>query len=271
MSAEFPESPPLAVVTGASTGIGYELAREFMAHGYDAIVAAEEDRIHAAAAELNKRGDTEAQAVQTDLATYDGVEQLWSVIKDTGWPVAVLALNAGIGAGGEFVSNDLDAELRVVKLNVVSPVHLAKRVLPTMVSRGAGRVLITSSVAATMPGPFYATYAASKSFLLSFAEAIRHELKDTGVTVTAVMPGPTDTKLFERSGMEGTRVGAMESKDEPAEVAREAYEALMKGEDHVITGSWRNKAQVASTRVMSEKGKAAIHGKLTEPGTGDYS
>jgi short-subunit dehydrogenase len=271
MSAKIPVARSLAVVTGASTGIGYELAREFIAHGYDVIIAADEDRIHDAARQLNTSGDARASAVQTDLTTYDGVERLWAVIQDTGRPVAALALNAGIGAGGSFVSNDPDAELRVVKLNVVSPVHLARRIIPTMVAHGTGRVLITSSVSATMPAPFAATYAASKSFLLSFALAIRAELKDTGVTVTALMPGPTETELFERSGMQDTRVGAMERKDDPAQVAREAYEGLMRGDDRVIPGRVRNQLLVATTRAMPEAAKVALHRQLTEPQSDDKS
>jgi uncharacterized protein len=271
MSADLPDTRRLAVVTGASSGIGYELARQFVANDFDVIVSAEEDRIHTVAAELSQAGTARAQAVQVDLATYEGVERLTSAIQSSGRPVDALALNAGVGVSGDFVGNDLRAELNVLKLNVVSPVHLARRVLPAMVERGEGRVLITSSVAATMPGPFYATYAASKSFLFSFAEAIRDELKDTGVTVTALQPGPTDTKFFERSDMEDTRAGAMENKDDPADVAREAYEALMKGEHRVVTGSFRNKLQAAAARVMPEKLKAAVHRQLTEPGSGDKS
>jgi uncharacterized protein len=271
MSTDLPDTRRLAVVTGASSGIGYELARQFATHDFDVIVSAEDDRIHTVAAELSQAGTAQAEAVQADLATYDGVERLASAIQSSGRPVHALALNAGVGVSGDFVGNDLQAELNLLKLNVVSPVHLARRVLPTMVERGEGRVLITSSVAATMPGPFYATYAASKSFLFSFAEAIRDELKDTGVTVTALQPGPTDTEFFERSGMEDTKAGAMETKDDPADVAREAYEALMKGEDRIVTGSLRNKLQTAAARVMPEKLKAAVHRRQTEPGSVDKS
>ena len=149
----------------------------------------------------------------------------------------------------------------------MSTVHLAKRVLPGMVSRGKGRVLVTSSVAATAPGPFEATYAASKAFLQSFGQALRSELTDTGVSVTVLMPGPTDTNFFERAGLQGTRIGASERKDAPSVVAQQGYEALMKREDHVVAGSFRNRAMVASARVMSEPARAAMHRKQSEPGS----
>jgi uncharacterized protein len=143
-------------------------------------------------------------------------------------------------------------------------VHLAKRALPGMVERGAGRVLITSSVAATMPGPYYATYAASKAFLQSFAQAIRFELKDTGVTVTALQPGPTDTEFFERAGMEGTKV-ADAGKDDPAQVAEQGFEALMAGKDHVIAGSPKNTAQVAGAKLLPETARARLQAAQVKP------
>ncbi|MFL6250168.1 MAG: SDR family NAD(P)-dependent oxidoreductase [Actinomycetes bacterium] len=173
-------------------------------------------------------------------------------------PLDAAALNAGIGVNGDS-SRDipLEDDLQLIAVNVNAVVHLAKRVLPGMVERGVGWVLITSSVAATMPGPYYATYAASKAFLQSFAQAIRFELKDTGVTVTALQPGPTDTDFFERAGMEDTKI-AEASKDDPAEVARDGFEALMAGKDHVIAGSGKNKAQVAGAKPQRWRGKKLL-------------
>jgi short-subunit dehydrogenase len=154
-------------------------------------------------------------------------------------------------------------------LNVTSAVHLTRLLLPEMVERGTGRVLFTSSIAATAPGPYHATYAASKAFLYSFAEAIRYELRDTGVTVTSLMPGPTDTDFFERAGMEDTRIGAMENKDDPAEVAREGFEALMSGRSHVIAGSARNRVQATAAKFLPEGAKARTQAAMTEPGTAE--
>lgn len=258
---------PLAVVTGASSGIGYELARQFAQHNFDLIVAAESDGIHAAANDFIADGAS-VTPVQVDLATPEGVEQLYDAIRASGRPLAAVALNAGVGVGGEFAhGTELRDELNLINLNVTSQVHLAKLVVPDMVARGQGRLLFTSSIAALMPGPFYAVYAASKAFVQSFAEALRNELKDSGVTVTALQPGATDTNFFERADMEDTRAGTGK-KDDPAQVAKEGFEALMAGKDHVITGGLMNKAQAAASKVMSDPAKAEQHRKLTEPGSG---
>ena len=253
----------LAVVTGGSSGIGFELAREFASNGFDVVVAAEDNGLEEAVEALRPTRAV-VNAVRVDLATRAGVEELYRSVRSLGRPVDALVLNAGIGVGGPFVETPLEADLELIALNVVSVVHLAKLVVPDMVARRAGKVLVTASVAGTMPGPFYATYAASKAFALSFAEAIRHELKDSGVTVTALMPGPTDTDFFRRAAMLETRVGRM-AKDSPDEVARDGFEALMAGKDHVIAGSVKNTAQVVASKVLPDRAKAAMHARLTEP------
>jgi len=260
--------PQLALVTGASSGIGLELARQFAQNGFDVILNAEDNELAAAEASLAGEG-AEIRAVRADLSTYDGVEQLWSAVASIGRPLDAAALNAGIGVNGDFARDiPLSDDLRLIAVNVTAVVHLAKRVLPAMIERGAGRVLVTSSVAATMPGPYYATYAASKAFLQSFAQAIRFELKDTGVTVTALQPGPTDTEFFDRAGMDDTKV-AEAKKDDPAEVAKDGFEALMAGKDHVIAGSVKNKAQVAGGKLLSEKARAGMHAAQTKPDQDD--
>ena len=255
---------PLAVVTGASSGIGYELAKQFGEHGYDLFIAAEDAAIERAAQDLGRTG-AGVQFLQVDLARPEGVEALYGAIKDAGRPVEAIALNAGVGHGGDFArETDLDAELRVIDLNVRSTVHLAKPVITDMVARGSGRVLFTSSIASTQPGTFHAVYNASKSFVQSFAEAIRNELRDTGVTVTSLMPGPTDTEFFERAELEDSRI-ANSYRDDPAEVAAQGFEALMKGKEKVVAGSLRNKAQVAAGRLTPDAVKAQMHRKMAEP------
>jgi uncharacterized protein len=256
---------PLAVVTGASSGIGLELAREFAENGFDLLIAAENSEIQSAAESLRVHGGT-VEPVQADLATREGVDHLYGQIKAGGRPVEAIAINAGIGVGGPFVDTDLEAELRLINLNVTSVVQLSKYVLRDMVSRGQGRVLYTSSIAAEMPAPYEAVYGASKAFELSFAEALRNELKDTGVTITALQPGPTDTNFFSRAGMQDTKVGAGK-KDDPADVARQGFEALMAGKDHVVAGSIKNRLQSAAAQVTPETMKAAAHRKLSEPGS----
>ncbi len=168
-------------------------------------------------------------AASVTMPAFGGVEQLLQAIADTGREVDAVALNAGVGNGGAFVDVPLADEERLIDLNIGSTVHLAKRILPDMVRRGAGRMLFTSSAPGQLPGPHCATYAASKAFIQSFAQALRYELKDTGVTVTALLPGPTDTEFFERAGLAGTAVGSP-GKDDPADVARDGFEALMAGQ-----------------------------------------
>jgi short-subunit dehydrogenase len=193
---------PLAVVTGASSGIGLELAKQFASNGFDLIVAAEDDELVGAAHAVEALG-AHVELVQVDLATDEGVDELYRMIGEDGRPVDALALNAGVGAGGAFTDTALEDELQLIDLNVRSTVHLAKHVVRDMASRGEGRVLVVSSIAATQPGPFQLVYNASKSFVQSFALGLRDELKDTGVSVTSLMPGPTDTEFFERRGHGG--------------------------------------------------------------------
>lgn len=258
---------PLAVVTGASSGIGYELANQFAQNGFDLLVTAEDSGIHEVAQGFERLG-AKVDAVQTDLATRDGVDTLYAAITATGCPVAAIAINAGVGVGGAFVDTDLEAELNLINLNIVSAVRLAKHVVRDMVARGAGRILFTSSIAALMPGTFEAVYAASKAFLQSFSEALRAELKDTGVTVTALQPGPTDTNFFHRAGMDDTKVGAGK-KDDPAQVAKQGFEALMAGEEQVIAGSLKTRLQGAAAKVMPSAVNAEQHRRMAEPGSAD--
>jgi uncharacterized protein len=257
---------PLAVVTGASSGIGLELAREFVEHDFDVVMAADDDGIEAAAAGLRKPEGV-VLAVQGDLSEPHGVEQLFRMVEELGRPVDALVLNAGIGVNGPFIETDLEAHFKLIDLNVTGAVHLAHLILPGMAARGEGGVLFTSSIVATAPIPYLSTYGASKAFLLSFAEALRVELKDAGVTVTALMPGPTETNFFARAGMEDTKLGRMK-KDDPREVARDGFKALMAGKDHVVAGSKKNKLQVAAAQVMADKAIARIQAPMVKPGSG---
>jgi uncharacterized protein len=255
-----------AVVTGASSGIGYELARVFGENGYDLLINSSGERLEKAASDLKSLG-TEVTPVQSDLSTYEGVEQLWRVIEGTGRPIDAIAMNAGVGVGGDFVrETDLDEELKMIQLNVTSVVHLAKRVLKQMVARGEGKVLITSSVAGTMPAPLEAVYGATKAFDLSFAKALRNELKDTNITVTALQPGPTNTDFFRRAGLENTEVGS-EGKytNDPREVAEQGFKALMNNEDHIYASSMKTKVQGELGRFIPDSVKAEQHRKMSEP------
>jgi short-subunit dehydrogenase len=257
---------PLALVTGASSGIGLELARQFAEHGYDLIVNAEDPAIQTVADELATTG-AEVRAIRADLAKDEGVEQLYAAATAAGRPLDAVALNAGVGEGGPFLETDLAAEFEIIDVNIRSTVHLAKRVLRDMAARDEGKMLITSSIASTMPGSFQAVYNASKSFLQSFAEALANELKDTGITITSLMPGPTETNFFHRADMDDTKVG-QSSKDDPAEVARQGFEALLKGKQKIVAGSLKTKAQGLANKVLPDKAKAAAHRQMAEPDSG---
>jgi short-subunit dehydrogenase len=260
------EKKPLAVVTGASSGIGFELAKIFGEEGFDLLIAAEDSELNEAQKRLKETGAT-VEAHRVDLAKEAGVVELYRHIENTERPVAALCLNAGRGAGGAFATEtELADELEIVDLNVRSTVHLCKLAVADMVERDEGRILFTSSVAATMPGAFQAVYNASKSFVQSFALALRNELKDTGVSVTSLMPGATETEFFEVAEMGDTKVGASE-KDDPAQVARQGYEALIAGDERVVGGSMKNKVQVAASRVLPDSKKAEMHREMAEPGS----
>lgn len=254
---------PLAVVTGASSGIGLELAKQFAEHGFDLVMCAEDAAIDVAAAALPDAGVL-VMPLQADLRRRDGVVALHDAVATLGRPVDALALNAGVGRGGAFLDIDLEHELEIIDLNIVSTVHAAKLFLRDMTARGEGRVLVTSSIASTMPGSFQAVYNASKSFLQSFTEALQDELKDTGVTLTALMPGPTDTNFFHRADMDDTPVG-QGPKDDPAAVAHQGFSALMDGEGKLVAGSLKTKVQGAANSVLPDRLKAAVHRKMAEP------
>jgi uncharacterized protein len=253
----------LALVTGASSGIGLELARQFATHDFDVVVTAEDAELTAAASALRETGAT-VHEVRSDLRTSDGVEHLWREVSALGRPLDAAALNAGVGRGGAFLDIDLADERDIIDLNITSTVHLAKLVLRDMTARGAGRLLITSSIASTMPGSFQAVYNASKSFLQSFAEALQEELKDSAVTITSLMPGPTETEFFERADMLDTKVGQSE-KDDPAQVAEQGFEALMKGERKLVAGSLKTKVQGVANSMLPDALKAKAHRQMAEP------
>jgi short-subunit dehydrogenase len=261
-----PSNRPLALVTGASSGIGLELARQFGMNGFDLVVAAEDAELETAAQDLRGTGAS-VEAVRVDLATADGVEELYRRATTGGRPLAAVALNAGIGSGGPFPETPLERELKLVDLNVRSTVHLAKLVVRGMVDRHEGRILITSSIASTMAGPYAAVYNASKSFDQSFALALRAELKGHGITVTSLMPGPTDTEFFQRADLTDTKLGATGMKDSAADVARQGFEALMAGRERVVAASLTTKLQGYSSRLLPDSVKAVMHKVLARPGS----
>jgi short-subunit dehydrogenase len=258
-------SDMLAVVTGASSGIGYELAKELAKRGYDLVVASAGERLSTAGQEFRASGH-EVVEVKADLATREGVDALWREVTSFGRPVDIACINAGVGVGGLFHETDLEAELNMVQLNCASTVHLAKHVVRQMTQRGEGKILFTSSIAGEMVAPREAVYAATKAFVLSFAHSLRYELKDTGVSVTALQPGPTDTDFFHRAGMDNTEVGQKGKRESRADdVAREGIDALMDGKDHVYAASMKTKMEGMLANVTPGTVKGAMHEKMAKP------
>jgi uncharacterized protein len=252
----------LAVVTGASTGIGLELARECARHKFDLIVAANEPEIESAADELRREG-VNVEAVKADLATVSGVDQLYEKLR--GRRVNALLANAGRGLGKAFLDQDF-ADIRcVIDTNITGTVYLIHKVGNDMRRSGEGRILITGSIAGFIPGSYQAVYNGSKAFLDSFSYALREELKDSAVTVTCLMPGPTDTEFFRRADMLDTKVGS-EEKDEAAEVAKDGFAAMMAGKGGVVSG-WQNKLEAAAAHVLPSAALARRHTREAAPGT----
>jgi short-subunit dehydrogenase len=253
-----------AIVTGASTGIGAELAHIAAQNGYDLVVAADEPLIEAAAADIRSHGGT-VEAVEADLSTFEGVDQLLAATK--GRPVDALFANAGRGLGHAFLDQEVAEWRKVIDTNITGTLYLLQKVGQQMKARGEGKILTTGSIAGFMPGTYQAVYNGTKAFVDSFTEALRAELKDSGVTVTCLMPGPTETEFFDRADMLDTKVGTQQ-KDDPRKVAQTGYDALMSGDGHVVYGL-KNKLQVAAAHVLPAGMVAEQHRKMAEPGSGE--
>jgi uncharacterized protein len=258
-------SAPLAVVTGASSGIGLELARLFAADGYDLVVVADEASIDDVAKDLTDAGG-HVESVQVDLQNDSAVQHVYDVVSAAGTRVpAAVALNVGIGRAGRFVDGEIQADLDIVDVNVRSTVHLAKLVLRDMSKVDEGRALFTSSVVAGIPGSYQTMYNASKAFIQSFAEGLHDEFRGTGVSVTALMPGPTDTSFFQRAAMQDTLLARLPFKDRPAKTAKQGYDAMMRGDQKVVASSMISKLTGAVLGVVPDSLKARGNRLLTKP------
>jgi short-subunit dehydrogenase len=254
---------PLAVVTGASAGIGYELAKLCAQNGYDLVIAADQAKIREAAEEFRALGAA-VEAVEADLATLEGVDRLYAAAR--GRPVDILMANAGHGLGHGFLDQDFTDARHVIDTNITGTIYLIQKVGRDMRARGEGKILITGSIAGFMPGSFQAVYNGTKAFIDSFSFALRNKLKDTGVTVTCLMPGATETEFFARADMLDTDVG-QSSKDDPADVAKTGFDAMMRGDGDIVSG-WKNKLTTALASVTPAGMLAEQHRKMAEPGSG---
>lgn len=252
---------PLALITGASSGIGYQLAQQFIFNGYDAIIAAEDNGVVAATASL-ARGGASVEGFRVDLRDADGIEQLYKAVVEDGRPLAAAALNAGVGRGGRFVDTELADDFDIVDLNVRSTMHLAKLVLRDMVRRNSGTMLFTSSTPAAMPGSHQPVYNASKSFVQSLTEAVRDELRGTDVTVTAVMPGPAHANFLRRATMDDTVLSRM-TQDDPAGVTLQGFDAVLRDDQKVPAESLSTRVIGLANKVLPDSVKALANRVLS--------
>jgi len=253
----------LAVVTGASSGIGFYLAKECAENGFDLLIAADSTELEEAADKLRSFG-VDVQTVETDLATTEGVDDLYEAAN--GRPVDILMANAGHGLGHAFLDQDFEEARHVIDTNVTGTVYLIHKIARDMRTRGRGRILFTGSIAGFMPGTYQAVYNATKAFIDSFSFALRAELKDSGVSVTCLMPGATDTDFFARADMLDTNVGAGK-KDDPADVAKAGFKAMMEGKGDIVTGL-KNKLSTMAAAITPSGMLAEEHRKMAEPGSG---
>lgn len=257
-----PTDRRFAIVTGASTGIGLELARCCAKDGFDLLIAADEPEIERAASDIRASGAT-VETVQADLSTIEGVDKLYSAVR--GRQVDALLANAGRGLGHAFLDQDFKQARRVIDTNVTGTLYLIHKVGNDMRRHNSARILITGSIAGFIPGSFQAVYNGSKSFLNSFSFALREELKDTKITVTCLMPGATETEFFKRADLMDTSVGTAK-KDDAGEVARTGFDAMMNGEGDVVSG-WKNKISSSVANITPAAVLAKQHRKAAEPGS----
>lgn len=241
-----------ALITGATSGIGYELAKLFAADGYNlVIVSRHQQQLDEKAQELRQNGIT-VIPIAKNLFDPEEAFALYADLQSQQITIDILVNNAGQGVYGEFEETDIDRELDIINLNISSLVSLTKLFLKDMTAKNSGKILNLASIASKTPGPWQAVYHGTKAFVLSFSEAIREELRDTGITVTALMPGATDTDFFHKADMEDSK--AVQDRDalsDPADVAKDGYEALMSGKDKVISGL-KNKIQIAMTNLVPD-------------------
>ncbi|KYH13840.1 SDR family NAD(P)-dependent oxidoreductase [Staphylococcus kloosii] len=254
----------LVLITGASSGLGFELAKLFANDGYDVAMSGSSERIYDSAQEIEKIG-VETYPFQADASTYDGVENFWSFVENKNRKIDAAVLNVGISIGGAFLDNDLDEELKLIDINISGMVHMAKRVAQHMANNKAGDILIVSSLSATLPTPYETVYGPSKAFGFMFAEALREELKEKNINVTAMLPGATNTDFHHNAGMDSTYFGDENHKNDKELVTKQGFEALKNKIDHVVCGDKATKKEAEENKTTAEDVKAARHAKKAKP------
>ncbi|AZA88884.1 SDR family oxidoreductase [Chryseobacterium shandongense] len=254
-----------ALVTGATSGIGYELAKQFAKNGYDLVMVARNHEELKTKADEFKSFGINVITIAKNLFIEDDAYALYSELKLNGISPSILVNDAGQGVYGKFQDTDLHREVDIVNLNIVSVLILTKMFLKDRLPKGSGKILNLASIASKAPGPWHSVYHGTKAFVLSWSEAIREELKDTGITVTALLPGPTDTDFFNKADMNESKI--LEDKDNlasPEEVAIDGYNALMNGDDKVVSGL-KNKLTVAMSNIATDSMAAHRMGEMQKP------
>ena len=253
-----------ALITGATEGIGYELAKLFAGDGYNlVIVARHADQLDKTAAELRQHG-VAVIAIAKDLFNRDEAFALCEEVQLKNIQVDVLVNNAGQGVYGLFKDTEVERELAIVDLNIAATIILTKHFAKEMIARNTGKILNLASIASKTPGPWQSVYHGTKAFVYSFSEAIRYELKDHNIVVTALLPGATDTDFFNKADMQESAIVQESSLADPADVAKDGYEALMSGKDKVISG-FKNKAMIGMSNIMPDTAVAAMMDRQQRP------
>ncbi len=259
-------SKGLALVTGASSGIGYQMALQLAQDGFDLVIAGKEAGKTAQAEADFKATGVSVSSYVGDLSKFDANMELWHKVEAAAQPLEVACINSGLGVGGEFVTTPLDQEIEIIGVNCGSTVHIAKHVVQHMTRNGKGRILFTASIVSEMIAPGESVYGASKAFVLQFAKNLRYELKDSGVSVTALQPGPVNTNFFNNAGSGDTKVGTEGKNDsQPEDVARQGLKAMFAGDEHVYAASLKTKIQGALMSAIPESLQSAAHKGMMEP------
>lgn len=258
------DQKPVALITGASRGIGLELAKECASHGHDVVlVARRQDALEALAGVIEGKYDVSATVIPADLGNPEAPAELYAATVALGIDVGILINNAGFGLGGEFLETDIQREIDMIQVNVIALTHLTKLYAPAMVKRRSGRIMNVASTAAFQPGPLMAVYYATKAYVLSFSEAIAEEMRKTGVTVTALCPGATATDFADTAQITNTRLFKKLGVASPDDVARYGYRAMMRGERVAIPG-WRDKLMIQSERIAPRRLVTTLARKVQE-------
>ncbi len=261
-----------ALITGGTSGIGKELAKLFAQDGHNLIIVARDEmELNSTKQEISQRFGVQVEAISKDLFEPNAAEELYDEIKENGWSVNVLVNDAGQGQHGKFIEYDIQRDVDIIQLNIVSLTILTKLYLKEMVARNEGKILQLSSLASQTPGPLLAVYSATKAYVQSFTQAIINETEDIeGVTITALLPGATDTDFFNKADAENTKQVQDMKLDDPAIVAKDGYEALMAGKAKMVSG-FKNKMQAAMSNIMPEAAGAGNMRKTMEESTsGEY-